>query len=101
MADLTIEYYYMCVEKYNICLKVPSSDGTKKYRVEWVRCGRGGYGRFECECKGFQIRKTCRHVKEAEAKYNCGWHQQLCSGDPVGGKCPECKGEIKSVACGV
>jgi len=100
MADLTIEYFYVCSERENVSVKFPSSDGKESYAVEWVNWKKS-QPRWECNCAGFQFRKTCKHVKEVEAKYTCHWHQQFNDGEPVDGKCPQCGGEIKSVPCGV
>ncbi len=42
-------------------VKIPASKPGSTYAVQL----EGGIG-VSCECKGFQFRKTCRHLKEAE-----------------------------------
>lgn len=45
----------------SIEVQVPSSDGVNFYSVE-VKDGKG----WDCSCKGFAYRNTCRHLTEAE-----------------------------------
>ena len=42
-------------------VKIPASKPGSTYTVQL----EGGVG-VSCECKGYQFRKTCRHLKEAE-----------------------------------
>lgn len=59
------------------------------------------YG-MECTCKGFQFRKTCKHVKQAESENECClWHQQYDGGYLGDGKCPKCGGPVEAVMCAV
>ena len=44
---------------------VKSSDGTRRYMVRLLEDGTA-----DCECKGFEFRGTCRHIKEARARHN-------------------------------
>jgi DNA polymerase/3'-5' exonuclease PolX len=45
----------------NIEVQVPSSDGVHAYTVT-LKDGKG----FDCTCKGFAYRNSCRHLREAE-----------------------------------
>jgi hypothetical protein len=100
MADLSIEYFYQCVERGNVCRKFPKSKGEGNWVVEWTNYGYNG-PHWHCSCPRFKYHKHCKHVKQVEAEYNCCWHQQFDGGEPVNGKCPQCGGEVKAVACGV
>lgn len=95
MADLSIQYMYQC--ESNSRMTVLGSKGQKVH----LRRFRGSW---ECECKGYEYRGTCRHVKEAEQSA-CFWHQQVEGGEPVlenGEKrCPECGGPVEVVRVGV
>jgi len=57
-----------------------------------------------CTCKGFQFRKTCKHIQQVFSKACC-WHQQHEEGEPIerNGKhyCPRCDAELESVRVGV
>lgn len=44
--------------------EIPATKGGS-YRV-WL----GKDGKWNCECKGFQFRRKCRHIETARAKYN-------------------------------
>jgi transcription initiation factor IIE alpha subunit len=104
MADLTIEYYWMCATARHVRYPIEGSKGNK-YMVEYDH-QRG----WTCQCKGFQMRKKCRHIKEAQEKH-CGWHQWSHGKDavevsvdddhPNGFACPNCGGEVESQAWGV
>lgn len=56
------------------------------------------YG-WECDCKGFKYRKTCRHIKEAEGQ-RCGWNQNFEEYGPIE-KCPDCGGPTEVVKVGI
>ena len=94
MADLSIQYMYQC-ESHNRATVI----GSKGQKVQL----RSFRGRWECECKGYTYRGSCRHI--TEAKNGCMWHQQVEGGEPVevnGEKrCPECGGPVEVVKVGV
>jgi len=100
MPDLTVHTAYTC--ETNIQwgpVTVKSSSGATSYEVSWGRRYDpmdALYG-WSCTCKGFQFRKTCKHVKAVEAEHlRCGWNAELDpTVDPVRNKdgelcCPEC-----------
>lgn len=63
--------------------------------VRWERLAppaRVQFG-FTCDCKGYQFRKSCRHIKAAETM-RCGWNQFVHGGEPIDGRCPKCGGEV-------
>jgi uncharacterized Zn finger protein len=97
---LTIETFWVCIERETVSVKVEGSKGNS-YRVEWSKYrGNRGPG-WECSCFGYKFRGTCKHIEKVEKQYNCNWHQQFESGEPIDGKCPRCNGEVQAVRCGV
>lgn len=100
--DLTEAVAPVCETVVDFHYKAKSSDGSAEYRVTF---GPTPYGRYqndwECECKGFQTRKTCRHVEEAKA-HRCGWNRHLEPYSmPEDRKCPDCGGGLKFIKVGV
>jgi len=103
MADLSIEYHWLCANNIQGRKEVTGSKGDP-YTVEW------GRGYQHCTCKGFQVRKTCRHIKEAQAE-TCRWNAFYEDGEPTevpvdddhpnGKACPKCGGEVTSMGWGV
>lgn len=97
MPDFTEEVHFHCRSAEDWETTVPASNGGT-YRV-WVGYanwpGAAKY-EFQCECKGFQFRKTCKHVKAAkESDAYCGWQQFVHGGAVVRdeqniARCPEC-----------
>jgi len=57
----------MCKSNEHCVVQVPSSDGSKKYTCTFgpTPGGEYAYG-WECSCKSFEFRKTCKHIAEAE-----------------------------------
>lgn len=56
---------------------------------------------WTCDCKGFQFRKTCKHVVEAQ-KNRCSWNEALDFVEkPSNGRCPECGSDVESIRIGV
>ena len=54
-------------------------------------------GKITCSCKGFQYRKTCKHVKEVE-KTKCSWHSEFSEErQKKKGVCPVCGNETETV----
>lgn len=100
--DMTEAVAPVCESVVNFTTRVKSSDGSAEYRVVF---GPTPYGRYqndwECECKGFQTRKTCRHVAEAKAQ-RCGWNKHLEPYSmPEGCVCPDCGGGLKFIKVAV
>lgn len=89
MPDFTIETFWCCETALAWRGVI---DG---HAVRWGQLppwADVGYG-FACDCKGYQFRKTCRHVKAAES-LRCGWQQFAHGGQPIDGKCPRCAGAV-------
>ena len=92
MPDLTIEYMYQCESLTRTSVTGSKGDTYHLYNHR----GRG----WQCTCKGFQFRGTCKHVKQVEAE-GCQWHQFTHDGEPVevnGEKvCPECGAPVEVI----
>lgn len=102
MPDFTEAVAPVCASVRDFSYRAKSSDGKREYRVSY---GPTPYGRYqhdwECECQGFQSRKTCRHIDEAK-QHRCGWNKHLESYSmPEDRKCPDCRGELAFVRVAV
>lgn len=89
MSDFTTESFWCCTTVRHWQANI---DG---HRVAWESLPPSadvGYG-FVCDCKGYQFRRTCRHIKAAESM-RCGWQEFVEGGEPVDGRCPKCGGEV-------
>ena len=99
MPDLSIEYAVTCASNIDWGpVEVESSNGKSAYNVSWGRNSDSNDALFgwHCECKGFQYRGTCRHMKQVEASgKRCGWNGTLEPGLSTGinDSCPDCGGE--------
>lgn len=116
MPDLTIQDFWMCITNNQFQVEIPKTSsvrdellhatlGKDKYICRYGRTPDGDYDYgWTCECRGFQFRKDCKHIDEAE-KQRCGWHQQFDAGEPVDDgnikRCPECGAEAIGVKCAV
>jgi hypothetical protein len=99
MPDLTPTAYWECESASQWEETVPGSKGTP-YRVRYGRLPPGAATEmgYTCECTGFKMRGTCRHLAEA-IPHHCNWQQFVHGGAPtttaVGGRqCPRCGGRV-------
>jgi hypothetical protein len=105
MPDLTFSDFYWC-EQNEWYREVYTGSNGEEYIVTCSPWNRGSYAaNWNCTCKGFQFRGTCKHVKEAEKK-RCTWGEDAACGSghsekPEGGVCPECGGPIKVIRVAV
>ena len=97
MPDFTIEYYAHCESYEQFETEVM---GSKKYRVWYGPVQTREYGvqtDWQCECKGFQFRKTCKHIAAAKESY-CGWSEKFDDGHPTDqDKCPKCGSDTRAM----
>lgn len=95
MSDFTIEYHQQCSKS------TPHAQfSVRGYSQFWDMMGG-----LQCTCKGFQFRKTCKHVREIEDNL-CSWHSAWS--DKVQTEeqeqnhvCPECGGSTETVRVAV
>jgi len=98
MPDLIPVSYWHCKEFEEFEVNVPSSK-TGVYIVSFGPVPFGPVQRdWQCECKGFQFRKTCKHIPIAK-RMRCGWSQYVDGGDVErdekdSPRCPDCGGEV-------
>lgn len=88
MADLNIETARWCQSN--------EIDSTviNGYTLTYGKHNPGPYSaNWDCNCKGYQFRKTCKHIAEAEEK-RCGFGWEAAAGSPIdmGKTCPSCGG---------
>ena len=85
MPDFTEEVYFHCQTVESFETEVKGSTG-KTYRV-WVGyCSRPHSAKFDwqCECKGYKFRGTCKHIEKAKVESGyCGWQQFIHGGEVV------------------
>lgn len=87
MPDLTYEIVSQCVEDRD---RVWTIGGYRQNYVYYLN-------EFECTCKGYQFRKSCKHLKELESK-RCTWHSMFSEEEQTEeGKCPVCGGATEYV----
>jgi len=108
MPDLTTHTAYTCSTNEDWETTVMGSKGDvhvvrfeRLYGREMQRqmCQHG----YVCDCKGFQFRGTCKHIKQVEESgARCGWNAELdpsaeadrdASGNPI---CPECGAPVSA-----
>jgi len=109
VPDFTIETAWTCASNVYWETKVTGSKGDV-YTVHFGRLPEGkamelgaSHG-WQCECKGYKYRGTCRHIEQVKASGDrCGWNAELevalecgydASGEPC---CPECGGPVRAM----
>ena len=104
MPDFTTEYHAHCESYKAFSMTVASSKKGEVYHVRYGEVDPAIYGcqvAWQCECKGFRFRKTCKHIAEAEKK-RCGWNGFYDDGEVTkDGKCPQCGGETGAMGYAV
>lgn len=90
MPDLTFEYHQQCTG-HNQTWHIGGYDQTFDLRT-------GAH----CTCKGFQFRKTCKHVQELQTTKLCLWSSAF-SDEPQEqtGICPVCGSQTEAVRVAV
>ena len=89
-----IETFTWCIQNEYFSMEIPSGSSDEVYTVSYLSSNPGPYAmNWDCQCKGFKYRKTCKHVvAAAEEKCEHGW--EAAAGSPshdwVDGRCPEC-----------
>ncbi len=53
-----------------------------------------------CSCKGFEVKKNCKHLKQA-IEEACDYHEQFDGAPETDGVCPKCGNETEYVKVGV
>lgn len=113
MPDFTLETTWTCASNFYWSTNVTGSKGDV-YTVWWGRLPEarimetGAQHGWQCECKGYKFRGTCKHIREVKADNDrCGWNATLepsaeCAYDsleePV---CPECGGAVRAMRVAV
>jgi hypothetical protein len=113
MPDFDLVATWLCASNTYWETTVQGSSGDE-YVVHWGLFPESLQERFccqhgwQCTCKGFKFRATCRHVKAVEADDpRCAWNAELEPGaecahdsndDPC---CPECGGRVTAMRVAV
>jgi len=113
MPGLVLETAWTCAENHYYETSVVGSKGAM-YTVWWGLLSEGKSAKagaqhgWQCNCKGYQYRGTCRHVEGVKASGNrCQWNHELeptaqCAHDandkPI---CPECGGSVRAIRVAV
>lgn len=113
MPDFDVIATWLCASNIYWETRVKGSKGDE-YTVWWGRLPESLQDRFycqhgwQCSCKGFKFRATCKHVEQVKASgERCAWNAELeptaecardSNGDPV---CPECGGRVTTMRVAV
>ena len=90
MPDLTLESAVQCTQ-----LRPYNTWDVGGYSQMFVA------GDLTCTCKGFQFRRTCKHVKEVEST-RCTWHSMWSDEEQTEqGICPVCGSKTEYVMVAV
>ncbi len=88
MPDLSIVTSAICPDQLHFAVRL------NNYSVSFDVFNRGQYQRnWHCTCKGFQFRKTCKHVEAAKLE-QCQYDQQFDQ-PPHDGNCPHCRQKLE------
>lgn len=113
MPDLTLETAWVCASNFYWLTHVTGSKGDV-YTVWWGRLPEdrafkvGAQHGWQCDCKGYRFRGTCRHIREVKAsEARCGWNAEMEPSAEPGGSvdndpvCPECGGPVRAIRVAV
>jgi len=112
MPDFTLELTWTCATNYFWQTDVKGSKGDV-YVVHWgrlpeARAMEAGVSHgWQCECKGYKFRGTCKHIAEVEAEgRRCAWNAELAIVErPLNAskypECPECGGPVRAMRVAV
>jgi len=91
VPDLTTHTARWCRSNEYVARIVGGSRG-EVYHLTYSRNVRGPYQyNWECECKSFTYKGTCKHIDKAEEE-RCSYGWEALAGSPIemGKICPEC-----------
>jgi len=97
MGDMNIHAYRWCSSNVQDRYKV------RRHQLIYGPTPRGPYQYgWRCSCKGFQFRKDCKHIAEAE-RTRCKAGQEAAMGVPteMGKTCPDCGGPTSVITVAV
>lgn len=107
MPDFDLVPTWTCASNFYFERVVTGSKGDV-YTVHWGRLMEarafetGAQYGWQCTCRGYKYRGTCRHIDEVKASgERCGWNGTLeptaqCDHDANGEPCcPDCGGPVR------
>jgi hypothetical protein len=113
MPDFNIETAWTCATNNYWEKPVKGSKGDL-YVVHWGRLSEarimetGAQHGWQCTCRGYQFRGTCRHISQVkDGGERCGWNSEMeptaeCAHDGDGEPCcPECGGSVRAMRVAV
>ena len=99
MHDPIVQAFWQCPTAREFQTTVTSKSSGEPHVVRWDRHSHHNPSvqyDWSCDCKGYQVRKTCSHIKRVVAENRrCGWMQFIEGGDAAVGtdrvpRCPQC-----------
>lgn len=109
MPDFMMESAWTCASNFYFERTVVGSGGDL-YVVRWGRLTEariletGAQHGWQCTCKGYKYRGTCRHIREVESSgERCGWNAEMePTAEPYRNglnndepECPQCGGALR------